>query len=173
MRQFISQLLDHRSRILACLARLPDDQGGSVLELALILGLFGAPLLLGTVQVAALLYSSIEITSAAHSAAMYGMMSSTYAGDTAGMTTAAQQEASDFGTSLTVTPTTYYACSAALGGTQYATQSAANTACTGTENHALQFFQVIVSAPVTAPARLPGLPATITLSGKSSMEVQE
>ena len=173
MRQFISQLLDHRSRILACLARLPDDQRGSVLELALILGLFGAPLLLGTVQVAALLYSSIEITSAAHSAAMYGMMSSTYAADTTGITTAAQQDAADFGSNLTATPSTYYVCSTDLAGTQYTTQSAANTACTGTGNHSVHFVQVTASAVVTPPVRFPGLPTTMTLSAKSAMEVEE
>jgi Flp pilus assembly protein TadG len=174
MSQFISQFLHlHRSRVVTCTMRIAEERGSAIVELALILGLFGAPLLLGTVQVSTLLYSSIEVSSAAHSGAMYGMMSSTFAADNAGMTTAAQQEASDFGASLAVTPTTYYACSANLDGAQYATQTAASSACSGTGNHPLQFVQVNVSVPVTPPVRFPGLPATITLSAKSAMEVEE
>ena len=119
-----------RSRLREVFAYSRNEAGGALVELALILGIFGSPLLLGTVEVASLLYSSIEISNAAHAGVMYGMMSSTYAADTTGITTAAQQDAADFGSNLTATPSTYYVCSVALAGTQYTTQSAANTACT-------------------------------------------
>jgi len=154
-------------------SRLKDERGSAIVELGLILGLFGSPVLLGTVEVASLIYSSIEISNAAHSGAMYGMMSSTYAEDTSGIQTAAQQEATDFGAKLTVTPSIYYVCSSAIGGTQYSTQSAANSACSGAGNHALEFLSVAVSAPVTAPVQFPGLASSITVSGSSSMEVEE
>jgi len=131
------------------------------------------PVLFGTVEMATFVYGSIEVSNASHAGTMYGMTSSTLAGDTAGMTTAAQAEASDFGTNLTVTPTSYYACSAALGGTQFATQSAASSACTGAGNHTLQFVQVAVSAPVTPPIHCPGLPTTFNLTNTSVMEVEE
>jgi hypothetical protein len=122
---------------------------------------------------ATLIYGSIEVSNAAHAGAMYGMQNATLAGESSGITAAAQTEASDFGANLTVTPTTYYACSAALGGTQYSTQSAATAACTGSGNHSLEFVQVAVSAPVTSPFNCPPLPASFTLRSISVMEVEE
>jgi Flp pilus assembly protein TadG len=142
--------------------------------MALMLGLFAPPLLLGTADVGTWVYSSIEISNASHAAAMYGMTSLTAAADTTGMTTIAQAEASDFGTNLTVTPTVYFACSAAEGGTQYTTQTAANAICpSGATNHNLEFIQVVVSGHVTPPLHCPGLPATFTQSSTSVMEVEE
>lgn len=164
------------SRIRTRCRALRGDNGNSMIELALILGIFGAPLLLGTTQVALLIYDSIEVTSAAHAAAMYGMQGLAYASDTANMVSAAQSEASDFGTTLTVTPTLYYACSIAVGGTQYSgtnAQSNATAACTGGTNHPLEFVQVVTQKAVKTAVHFPGLPTTVTLSGKSVMEVEE
>ena len=148
--------------------------GNASIELALTLSFFAAPMMLGTTEVAFLIYDSIEISNAAHAGAVYGMMSSTFAGDSAGIRDAAQSEATDLGGNLTVTSTTYYACSASLGGTQYPTQSAASAACpANATNHYLQFVQVASSAAVKSPIGVPGLPRTWTLKGFSVMEVQE
>ena len=103
------------------------DAGGAIVEMALMIGIFGTPMMLATVESATWVYSSIEVSNAAHAGAMYGMTSATLAADTSGIA-AARAEATDFGTNLTVTPTVYFACSAAIGGTQYSTQSAAVTA---------------------------------------------
>jgi hypothetical protein len=163
-----------RSVFLSVRARLTDRAGNASIELALMFSIIGVPMMLGTTQVAFMVYDSIEVSNAAHAGAVYGMMSSTFAGDTAGIRTAAQSEATDFGTNLTVTPTTYYACSTAIGGTQYSTQSAASTACpANAANHYLQFVQVATSANVKSPIRLIGLSQTWTLRGSSVMEVQE
>ena len=155
---------------------LRGDCGSAVVELALVCAFFVPPLLLGTGQMGILVYDSIEISNAASVATAYGMQSLTFAANTAGMTTAAQMEASDFGTALTVTPTSYYACSSALGGTQYTgtnAQSNATAGCTGTGNHALEFVQVKTSAIVTPSIHCPGLPASYTLTGASVMEVEQ
>ena len=152
---------------------LNEESGSSLIELAFILGIFGPLLLFGTVDVATAVYGSIEVENAAHAGAMYGMTSSTYASNTSGIQTAAQNEATDFGTNLSVSSTIYYACSASQGGTQYTTQTAAQSACTGTGNHSLEFLQVTTSAPVTPALRLPSLPATYTLTSTSIMEVEE
>jgi Flp pilus assembly protein TadG len=120
-----------------------------------------------------MIYTSIEVSNAAHAAAMYGMISSTFAANSSGMTTAAQNEATDLGTNLTVTPNVYLRLLQCNGGTQYTTQSAANTACNSGTNHTLEFVQVNTSVSVTPPIRCPGLPATYTLTGSSTMEVQE
>ena len=123
-----------------------------------------------------LVYYSIEVSNAAHAATMYGMQSLTFASNTAGMTTVARAEANDFGTTMTVTPTSYYACSSAVGGTQYSgsnAQSNATAACVGGFNHPLHFIQVNTSVVVTPSIRLPVLAASFTLTGNSVMEVEQ
>jgi hypothetical protein len=150
------------------------NAGNASIELALVMSVFAAPMMLGTAEAAFMIYDSIEVSNAAHAGAVYGMMSSTFAGDSAGIQAAAQNEATDFGSKLTVTPTTYYACSSALGGAQYSTQSAASAACpANATNHYLQFVQVASTASVKSPIAIPGLPSTWTLQGFSVMEVQE
>jgi len=164
------------SRRLKLWGKLREEEGNSMVELALILSVFGTSLLLGTAQAGILIYDSIEISNAAHVGAMYGMQGLAYASDTADMITAAQAEASDLGTSMTVTPTTYFACSSAVGGTQYSgtnAQTNATSACTGGSNHPLQFVQVVTRESVKTAVHFPGLPATVTLSGTSVMEVEE
>lgn len=148
------------------------ESGSSMVELALIVSLLGIPLLVGTADIGILVYDSIEINSAAEAGTAYGMQSSTFAANTSGITTAAQADATDFGTLLTVTPTVFYACSTAITGTQYTTQSAANSACTGSTNHALEFIQVTTSASVTPKIHLPVLASAFTLTGKSVREVE-
>ena len=150
-----------------------DEHGSALIELALMTGLLGVPLLLGVGALAPLVYASIEVENAAHIGAMYGSQSTTTAVDTAGMTTAAQNDVADFTTSLTVTPVTYWDCALSLGGTTYNSLSAANSACTGTNNHALQFVQVLTTLQVSPVIRCPGLPTTWTLSSTSVMEVQQ
>jgi Flp pilus assembly protein TadG len=162
-----------QSAMLARCRGLGGDAGSALVELGLMLGLVGVPLLLSTVYFSMLLLDNVEVSNAAHAGAMYAMTGSTFAEDTSNIVAAAQAETSRFGSNLTVTPTIYYACSAAIGGTQYTTQAAANAACTGGVNHSLEFVQVLVSAPVTPPGSFPGFPKTYTLTSKSIMEVEE
>jgi Flp pilus assembly protein TadG len=151
--------------------RLRDESGSALVELGLTLGLLGVPLLMGTVHFSILLIDSMIVSNAAHAGAEYAMASSTYAEDTSNIVTAAQEDASGLGTTLNVTPTIFYACSASIGGTQYSTQSAAATACSS--SHALEFVQVVANATVTPVLGFPGFPNTVTLSGTSIMEVEE
>jgi Flp pilus assembly protein TadG len=143
-----------------------------MIETALILAFLGAPLFIGTADIASVIYDSIEVSNAAHTGAVYGMISATFASDTSAIQTATQNEATDFGTNLSVTPTVYWACSSAEGGTQYTTQSAATTACTGS-SHPLEFIQVVATAAATPPVHFPLLPSTFNLSSTSVMEVEE
>ena len=153
--------------------RLRIDAGNSSVELALVMSIFGIPFLVGTAECAFLAYDSIEVSNAANAGAMYGMLRSTNASESSQIIAAAQAEAPDLAGILTAAPTAYYACSLALGGTQYATQSAATTACSGTSNHPLQFIQVVTTAQITPPIKFPGFPAIITLNGSSVMEIEE
>jgi Flp pilus assembly protein TadG len=147
-----------------------------MVELASLVAIIGLPLLIGTAELATVIYDSIEISNSAHAGAIYGMQSSTYAANTSGITSAAQAEAADFGTSLSVTPTTYYACAANVSGTKYtgaSAQSNAEAGCTGTNNRALEFVQVNTSLAVAPPMHLPGLPTSYTLTGSSVNEVEQ
>jgi Flp pilus assembly protein TadG len=153
------------------------ERGDALIELAVMFSLVGVPLLLGTVQMGFLVYDSVEISNAANAGALYGMQNSGYASSSSGITSAAQAEAADFGTKLTVTPTTYYACTNAVGGTQYPTssytQTQAATHCGGTGNQTLEFVQVTASASVTPLIHCPGLPTSYTLTDTSVMEVEQ
>ncbi len=156
---------------------LGGDRGSAVVELALLVAFFATPLLLGTAEVGILVYDSIEVTNAAAAGAGYAMQSATYSADTSGITAAARAEAADFsGTTLSVTPSVFYVCSTAITGTRYtgsSAQSNATSACTGGTNHALQFVEVTTSASVSPPVQIVGLPTTFTLSGESTMEVEQ
>jgi Flp pilus assembly protein TadG len=150
-----------------------EDRGDALVEVALIVSLVLFPMLVGIVELGITVFDSIEISNAAHAGAMYGMISSTYAANSTGITTAAQAEAPEFNTALGVAPSIFYVCSSSIGGTQYSTQTAANTACTGASNHSLEFVQVSTSATITPAIRCPGLPNSFILRGYSAMEVAQ
>jgi Flp pilus assembly protein TadG len=171
-KQFLDRLQRLRRRIRVGCRGMRDDAGGSLVELGFMLSILGVPLMLGVVYMGNLEHYSIEISNAAHAGAMYGMRSSTYASNTSGITTASRNEASDFGTALAVTPTTYYACSNAEGGTTYTTQALAAAGC-GTGTHTLEFLQVVATASVTPLGSVSGMASTVSLSSTSVMEVQE
>lgn len=158
------------------LDRLACQRGSALLEVALIVSIFGIPLLIGTSEMGFLAYYSMEVSDAAYAGASYGMNSTTYAANASGITSAAQTEAPDFGSGLAVTTSTYYACSLALAGTQYTgsnAQANANAGCTGATNHAVQLVSVQTSATVTPQVHCPGLPSTFTVTGFSVMEVEQ
>jgi Flp pilus assembly protein TadG len=156
---------------------LDGESGNALVELALVFALLGIPMLLGTVEMGTVVYDSVEISNAANAGALYGMQNATDAASSAGITTAGRAEAPEFGSSLTVTPTTFYVCTSAVGGAQYSTgsytQAQATAKCSGTGNHALEFIQVLTSATATPPVHCPGLPKTFTLGGKSVLEVEQ
>jgi Flp pilus assembly protein TadG len=152
------------------------ELGSSMVELALVVSLLGTPLLLGTGEMGLVVYDSIEVSNAASAGAYYAMQSSTFAGNTTGISTAAKAEAADVSNSLSVTSSTYYACSAAIAGTQYTgtnAQADATSGCTGTGNHPLEFVKVTVSDTITPGIRLPSLAGSFALSRTAVMEVEQ
>jgi hypothetical protein len=171
-----------RSGLVALRELVRADCGSALVELGLVVSILGLPVLLGSTDIATLIYGSIEIENAAHAGAMYGMQGTCCILQTAAITTAAQNEAADFGTKLTVTPTSYYACSASQGGTQWTgtgnvidstSLATAKTNCTGTSGHVLSFVKVVASAPITLPFHCCGLPSSVTLRRTSVMESQD
>jgi hypothetical protein len=171
-----------RSGLSALRKIVEADCGSALVELALVVSIMGLPLLLGSVDIATLTYSSIEIENAAHAGAMFGMQGDCCILQTQQMISAAQNEAADFGANLTVTPTSYYACSASQAGPAWTgagnmidslSLATAKSMCTGASGHVLAFVKVVASAPVHLPFRCCGLPVSINLSRASVMESQE
>lgn len=166
-----------RLRLVARFRHLRGERGDALIELAVLFSVLGVPLLLGTVQMGFLVYDSVEISNAANAGVLYGMQDSTHAASSAGITTAARAEAADFGANLTVTRSTFYACTNNVSGTQYPTgsytQPQAQSHCSGTGNVALEFVQVIASSAVTPAIHCPGLPASYTLTDTAVMEVEQ
>lgn len=152
------------------LRRLRDESGSAIVELGLSLSIVGVPLLLGTVHFGTLLMDSIAVSNAAHAGAEYAMESSNDAQNTALIQSTAQDD-SGMGTNLTVTSTPFYVCSTAIAGTQYTTAALAATPCSA--SHVLEFVQVVASDTVTPPLTFPGAANSVTLTGKSIMEVEE
>lgn len=152
---------------------LRSDAGSALVELAVYLSLIGVPLLIAMDYYGPQIIDQIDIDNAAYAGAIYGMTSSTFADNTSGIQAAAQADSSIFGSNLTVTSSTVYVCSLTISGTQYTTEAAATTACTGTNNHVLQLVKVTASASVTPPLTVPGLAKTQTLSSTVVMEVEE
>lgn len=157
---------------------LRKEDGAALTEFALVLAILGIPLIFITINLAYVIYGSIEISDAAHAGALYGSFSNTNANNTSGIQTAAQADAPDFGTHLTVTPTVYWVCSASIVDSSstgaYTTQSLAAAACPqGATNHYLEMIKVNASAPVTVPISIPGFATSYTVQYSSYMEVQE
>jgi Flp pilus assembly protein TadG len=151
---------------------LLDQSGGALIETAFFVSFFALPLMVGSAEIGRMTYYSIEVSNAAYAGAMYGMQSATLAADTNGITAAAQAEANDFGTGLTVTPTIFYACASDVTGTQYTganAKSNATTACT----RALEFIQVNTSVNAATTLKLVSLPLTFNLHGQAVIEVQQ
>jgi Flp pilus assembly protein TadG len=169
----INQFVQPMQSRMGALPKLRDEAGSALIETAIALGLFGIPLMLGTIYTSFLLTNYIDVTDAAHAGALYAMRSSTFAEDTTGIVTATQNDAAHFGSNLTVTSSIYYVCSDSQDGTQYTTQSDASAACNGASTHPLEFVQVTASVPVTPPTTFPGMPKTVTLASSSAMEVEE
>jgi hypothetical protein len=156
--------------------KLRSERGSALVEVSLLIFVFGMPLLIGTSEMGFLAYDSMEVSDAACAGASYAMTSTTNAANTAGITSAAQNEAPDFGAALTVTTSSYYACSLALAGTQYTgtnAQANATAGCTGATNHAVQLVSVQTSATVTPKVHFVSLPASFTVTGVSVMEVEQ
>jgi Flp pilus assembly protein TadG len=152
---------------------LRAEDGSALIEMGLTIALFAAPLLLGTAEVAQIAYDAAEIEEAATAGALCGMQSPTLAASTTAITAAAQADAPDFGTSLSVTPNTYWVCANNPGGTQYLSKSVATSTCTGSNNGPLEFLQVKTSAVVTLPIHFSQLGATYTIQGVSVQEVEQ
>lgn len=142
------------------LGRWRGEEGGSLVELAFVLPLF--PLLLfGALDFARAFYVSVEIAGAAQAAALYGSQNPT---DTAGMQTAAQDDAPDVPNLSVGTHTYGTECS---DGTSYTANTSTMPTCTGTTK--VYRINVAVTGTYSPLIPWPGVPSSMSLTSSASM----
>jgi Flp pilus assembly protein TadG len=139
---------------------LSSEYGSSLVELAFTLPLLML-LLMGAVDFGRAFYMAVEVVGAAHAGAEYGAQNPT---DTAGMKTAAQDDAPNV-SSLSV-PTPTYGCECS-DGTQYSASCASQpTTCT---NNVVYLVKVTASATYAPIVPWPGVPPSLTLTKTAEM----
>jgi Flp pilus assembly protein TadG len=141
--------------------RIRSASGQALLEAALTLSVL-CILLLGAAEFGKVTYAAIEVTRAAKAGVQYGDASTTTATDTAGIATAAANEAPDISG---LTTTSSVSCSCANGGTS----TCLNTDCPGST--IIVTLTVQTTATYDPGIHIPGLPATYTLHGRAVQQV--
>ena len=163
---------------------LRKDSGSALVELALTVPMLML-MMIGAAELGRMAYYAIEVQNAARGAVAYG----SEAGDTSGMTAAAQNEAPNMG-NLTVTATHSCVCEtitissgAASDGSQQSGGACAgtgasitcNSATTGQFNQIVQYVNATTTATVSTIFNYPllglGIPSSYTLSGYAKMRV--
>jgi Flp pilus assembly protein TadG len=138
-------------------SRLPhDEHANAIVESALVIPILVLALI-AAVDFSRAYYAQIEINSAAQAGANYGLAN---INDTAGMKSAAVLDAPDVPT-LTATATT--GCECADGSNPTPICTTAPTCST----LLVDYIEVDTSAAISTTLPYPGLPSTLTLTGKA------
>jgi Flp pilus assembly protein TadG len=139
-----------------------SETGSSLVEMALMLP-FLFLLLMGVIDFGRGYYLAIEVSNAAHSAALYGSQNPN---DVAGMQNAAVLDSPDVPNFTTSSVTATYGCECSDG-------TAAVPSCTTTPScgsmNVVQYVQVNTSVSYSAMFPYPGIPSPMTLSGSARM----
>jgi Flp pilus assembly protein TadG len=144
------------------MARRGSEARQALVEFALVMPLLTL-LLIGAAELARVVYAAIEVSNAAKAAVQYGAQNVGPAADTAGMTTAAQNEAYDLtGVTVTLGPAS---CICSDG----AASTCQSTDCSG--SHIEAILTVNTQATFDPLIHLPGLPTTFTLHGYAVQKV--
>lgn len=144
------------------MARRGGDTGQALVELALMMVVL-VPLLVGAAELGRVAYAAIEVSNAAKAAVQYGAQNHATAADTAGMLTAAQNDAFNL-TGLTLTATTACICSNGTAST------CLNTDCSTSQIEPI--LTVKTQATFNPLFQVPGLSLkTFTLHGSATQKV--
>lgn len=139
-----------------------SERGSSLVEMSLILPVLFL-LLMGVVDFGRGYYLAIEVSNAAHSAALYGSQNPN---DVAGIKNAAVLDSPDVPNFTTSSVTATYGCECSDG-------SAAVDSCTTAPScgsmNVVQYVQVNTSVSYSAMFPYPGIPSPLTLSGEARM----
>jgi Flp pilus assembly protein TadG len=141
---------------------LRNEDGASLVELALVFPIF-VLFLLGSVDFGRAYYLSTEVAGAAHSGALYGSRNPT---DTAGMETAATDDAPDVPNLSVQTPT--YGCECADGSSYSASCATTPSSCPNNIG-VVYVVNVTASAVYTPLLKFPGFNNSLTFYSFASM----
>jgi len=136
------------------------ERGQALVETALTMPLL-LLLLLGAAELARVAYAAIEISNAARAAVQYASQSTGTMHDVPGITTAAQNDASNL-TGVTVSVSPGNSCS------DSSTYNPLTKGCTGTFGQLLPNVTVTTSVNFDPMLYMPFLPNTITLHGQAT-----
>ena len=152
-----------RGRAVKTLHDACSNRGHSTVEMAVVAPVM-ALLLLAATDLARLFYASIAVSNAARAGAQYGSQSLIAAADSAGMAAAAKADASNVtglnavGSQCTCfTPSSVTACASS-----YCTSNPQGT-----------FVEVDTSTTFRTLITYPGIPSSVSLSGKAIMRVEQ
>lgn len=140
-----------------------DETGMAFIELAFVTPIF-LILLLGAAEFGRLTYLAIEVSGAARAGVQYGAQSHTTAEDTAGMQTAATNDAANV-SGITATASNSCVCSDGTASTCLPTDCSSS--------RIIEYVQVNTSASVAPMFTYPGLNTTLTLTGRAVMRVEQ
>lgn len=167
----IKDKAEQRRSMTSWIKKIRSERGASLAELALLVGILGPVLIVGTFETCVFVYSSIELTDATHAAAEYAAQYYIQSNDTSlptqsEVTTAAQNDAPELlkmlksGTSFTATLATGCGTAAATTGNTIPTCTSGN----------LPYVQVTGSAtivPLGAYLKL----TSLTMTSKSQIDL--
>lgn len=143
---------------------LRSREANSIIETAFVMPVL-VLLLLGAFDFGRAYYYAVEVSSAAHAAATYGIHNLS---DSAGMTSAAQLDAPDVSTLAT---TANYGCECFDGSAKSTSCTTPPTSCAegSTAENYVNYVQVKTTATYKPILVYPGLPTTFTLTGSAYM----
>jgi Flp pilus assembly protein TadG len=143
------------------IGRARDERGQALIESAVALPILFV-ILLGGVEFALFAYEGVEVSNAAEAAVQYGAQNARTAGDTAGIQTAATNDAPN----ITLGPTTSSSSCICSNG---AASTCVSTDCIGANIETILTVQT--QATFSPGFHVPGLPTTITLHGQAVQKV--
>lgn len=141
-------------------SELMGTEGGSFVELALVLPLF-LLIFVPTVDIGRAIYMSIEVAAAAQAGAAYGIQNPT---DVSGMQSASAAGISNLSS---VSATATYGCECSDG---TSVSASCTTTPTCTYNY-VNYVDVVASAPYSTTFNYPGLPSSLTISREIRLRV--
>jgi Flp pilus assembly protein TadG len=157
------------------------DAGQALLEFALLLP-FLSLLSVGVVELGRAAFITIVVTNAATAGVEYGAQNGTTASDTAGMQTAAANDASNnvIGGTMTATATygcycdtgTGTSCSYVAGGQNSSTCSNIVSSCSTGNDQIVECVQVVTQDNYMPLFHYPGLPTSYQANGRAVMRVR-
>ena len=142
---------------------LRSDSAQALVELAFVLPV-ASFLLVGTIEIGRLANTSIVVNQAARAGVQYGAQNRVTASDTAGMTQAAQQDASDIN-DLPVTASPFCAGSDGSASTCQPTDCASS--------RILEYVKVNTQTQMRTLLPYPSLPRSFTVKGQKVMRVSQ